>query len=119
MTLIISFGAAGVRLPDGVSDLLRNLRCYTRDASLTYLSLLARIIDLRADIRSGSFNVDVVIAKARELQFLLADAQMKVPRSWRPRKETLKSPLVFGSHYDIYPSHYSTQVLNAFRIMRL
>ncbi|KAH6691474.1 hypothetical protein F5X68DRAFT_252465 [Plectosphaerella plurivora] len=119
ISLTSSLGVIGARVPFSVSDLIRNLHRYSRDAKLTYLGLLTSVMDLRADMRSGSFSVDDVITKARELQSQLADAQAKVPRSWRPYREASHSLLVFGTHYDMYPSHYSTQVLNAFRMLRL
>ena len=119
IALTISCGAAGIPVPEPLQAIRQGLDCYIRNAKLTFIGLLTSVVHLRADVRSGMLGPDNILLRARELQDQLALAESKIPRSWRPRRVYTHSPLVFDLYYDVYPSHYATQVFNAFRIMRL
>lgn len=119
LALTISCGAAGVPIPETLQALRRDLDCYIRNAKWTFIGLLMSIINLRAQIRSAMLSTDDILSQACELQEQLASAESKIPRSWRPNRVDGHHKFIWGSYYDVYPSHYTTQVFNAFRILRL
>ncbi|RSM00615.1 hypothetical protein CEP52_009006 [Fusarium oligoseptatum] len=119
IALTISCGAAGVPIPEALQEVRQDLDRYIRNSKWTFISLLMTIVNLRARMRSNLLASDEILKQAYELQDQLALAESKVPRSWRPHRVNSHQKLIFDHYYDVYPSHYATQVFNAFRILRL
>ncbi|RMJ17291.1 hypothetical protein CDV36_003036 [Fusarium kuroshium] len=119
IALTISCGAAGVPIPKALQDVRQDLDRYIRNSKWTFISLLMTIVNLRARMRSNLLASDEILTQVYELQDQLALAESKVPRSWRPHRVNSHQKLIFDHYYDIYSSHYATQVFNAFRILRL
>jgi len=130
---IISCGAAGIPVPDTVASLRKRLSRYVHGAKWSLTGLVSSIVNLRADMRrsrntqsstttsSESAASDDILRRAREIDEQLACLSCKILRFWKPTRvrQTAGDPLVFADHYDLYRNHYSTQVSNAVRIMRL
>ncbi|KAJ4182314.1 hypothetical protein NW767_013895 [Fusarium falciforme] len=119
IALTISCGAAGVPIPEALQAVRRDLDSYIRNSKWTFIGLLMTIVNLRASMRSAVLRPDDILKKAYELQDQLALAESKIPRSWRPHRVTSHQKFILDHYYDVYPSHYATQVFNAFRILRL
>ncbi|CAH0019614.1 unnamed protein product [Clonostachys rhizophaga] len=119
LALTISCGVAGVPIPDKLHAIRRNLDSHIRHAKWTFLGLLMNAIDFRAHMQSGVLRPDDIVSQACDLQDQLASAERKIPRSWGPCRVDSHDILIFDRYYDVYPSHYATQVFNAFRILRL
>ncbi|UPK90923.1 hypothetical protein LCI18_001858 [Fusarium solani-melongenae] len=119
IALTISCGAAGVPIPEALQAVRQDLDYYIRNSKWTFIGLLMSIVNLRARMRSDVVRSDDVLKEAYELQNQLALAESKIQRSWRPNRVTSQQNFIFDNYYDVYPSHYATQVFNAFRILRL
>ncbi|CAG9950402.1 unnamed protein product [Clonostachys rosea f. rosea IK726] len=119
LALTISCGVAGIPIPDKLHAIRRDLDCHIRHAKWTFLGLLMNVIDFRAQMRSGVSRPDDILSRACDLQDQLASAERRIPRSWGPFRVDSHDILIFDRYYDVYPSHYATQVFNAFRILRL
>ncbi|KAM5353554.1 hypothetical protein ACJ41O_000204 [Fusarium nematophilum] len=119
IALSISCGAAGIPIPEPLRAVRQDLDSYIRNAKWTFIGLLMSIVNLRAHMRSVVLRSDDILSQACELQDQLALAESKIPRSWRPRRVDAHHKFIFDHCYDVYPSHYTTQVFNAFRILRL
>lgn len=119
IALTISCGAAGVPIPEALQAVRQGLDYYIRNSKWTFIGLLMTIVNLRARMRSAVLRVDDMLKRAYELQDQLALAESKIPRSSRPHRVTSHQKSILDNYYDVYPSHYATQVFNAFRILRL
>ncbi|KAH6618603.1 hypothetical protein C7974DRAFT_426875 [Boeremia exigua] len=119
IALTISCGAAGIRVPEALTELHSDLASHVQSPKLTYMGLLSASINLHADIREAMLSPEAIVLRAEELDMQLALVESSIPGSWRPQVVKSDSPLVLGGYYDRYPDHYSTQVFNAFRIQRL
>ncbi|KAI8722764.1 hypothetical protein NCS52_00421200 [Fusarium sp. LHS14.1] len=119
IALTISCGAAGMPIPEPLQAVRQDLDSYIRSSKWTFISLLMSVVDFRAQMRSAVLGSDDILMKAYDLQDQLALAESSIPRAWRPHRVTSQQKLIFDDYYDVYPSHYATQVFNAFRIMRL
>ncbi|KAH7237255.1 hypothetical protein B0J15DRAFT_453696 [Fusarium solani] len=119
IALTISCGAAGVPIPEALKVVRQDLDCYIRNSKWTFIGLLMTIVNLRARMRSAVLGSDDILTQASELQDQLALAESKIQRLWRPHRVTSHQNFILDNYYDVYPSHYATQVFNAFRILRL
>ncbi|KAH8878788.1 hypothetical protein GQ53DRAFT_739705 [Thozetella sp. PMI_491] len=119
IALTISCGVAGIPIPDTLQTIYQDLDCYLRSAKWTFVGLMMRVVNLRARMRSSMLGPDDVLLQACELQDQLAFAESQIPRSWRPHRVNAQHNFIFDHYYDAYQSHYTTQVFNAFRILRL
>ncbi|KAH7111120.1 hypothetical protein B0J11DRAFT_199548 [Dendryphion nanum] len=122
VTLTISCGAATLPVPDGLMVLRRDLDGLILDAKWYFTAMLVDVVNLRADVRSDRLASRAEVAeRASELGRRLATLEEKLPQSWQPKSVLTvgQDPRVFGRCYDIYPSHFITQVWNAIRTMRL
>lgn len=119
IALTMSCGAVGVPIPEALQAVRRDLDSYIRSSKWTFIGLLMTVVNFRASRRSSELTSDDILTKAYELQDQLALAESKIPRAWRPHRVNSHQKFILDNYYDVYPSHYATQVFNAFRIMRL
>ncbi|KAI8680712.1 hypothetical protein LRP88_04510 [Fusarium phalaenopsidis] len=119
IALTISCGAAGVPIPEALQAVRQDLDCYIRNSKWTFIGLLMTIVNFRARMRSAVLTSDDILIQAYDLQDQLALAESKISRAWRPHRVTSHQKFILEDYYDVYPSHYATQVFNAFRILRL
>ncbi|CEI60169.1 unnamed protein product [Fusarium venenatum] len=119
IALTLSCGAAGVSIPQTLHSLHHDLDGYVQNAKWTFIGLLMSLVNFRADMRSGKIKSPDILTRARELDIQFSHAEGKIPSSWWPRRVSDFNTQSFGYYYDVYPCHYTTQVFNAYRIMRL
>ncbi|KAM5372430.1 hypothetical protein ACJA88_009179 [Fusarium oxysporum] len=119
IALTLSYGAAGVSIPQTLQSLYHHLDSYIQNEKWTFIGLLMRLINFRADTQSGKLNFPTILAQAWDLDSQFAHAESKIPRAWWPRRVNNFSAQSFDHYYEVYPCHYTTQVFNAYRIMRL
>ncbi|KAH6973110.1 hypothetical protein BKA56DRAFT_492223 [Ilyonectria sp. MPI-CAGE-AT-0026] len=121
IALTISCGAAGIPIPETLQAIRKDLDGYVRNAKWTFIGLLMSVVNLRAHMRSAVLGSDDILSRACELQDQLAFAESMISRSWRPHRVLINfhHTFIFDRYYDVYPSHYTVQVFNAFRILRL
>ncbi|KAL0940183.1 uncharacterized protein CTRU02_202946 [Colletotrichum truncatum] len=119
IALTISCGAAGIKIPDALKALQKDLDGYIRSAKWAFIGMLSKIVDFRADIRNDSLTSSRILSQARELDAQLGVEECNMPRSWQPQRVYVSNRFVLDNYYDHYTNHYTTQVSNAFRIMRL
>ncbi|KAF4415634.1 hypothetical protein FACUT_13239 [Fusarium acutatum] len=119
IALTISCGVTGVPIPEGLRELYHDLDGLVQSAKWTFISLLMGLVNFRAEMRSGTLEISEILSRARELDNQFARAETKIPRDWWPRRVNARVLESFDCYYEIYPCHYTTQVFNAYRIMRL
>lgn len=121
VTLTISCGAAGIRVPNTLISLRDDLASYVGDAKWDFTGLVVGVVNLKADIHNRRFTRSSEVAeKAKELDGRFADLERALPTSWMPRRLYFSGhPLIFGHYYDIFPDHFVTQVRNAIGTVRL
>ncbi|KAK5987332.1 hypothetical protein PT974_11458 [Cladobotryum mycophilum] len=129
ITLVISCGVAGTRIPEGLGELKRGLDALfhdRHDLKWRVTSLNEDVVNFRADVLEGRYsdNVDLV-AEAKRLDGLFCAVEASLPPDWDPKRvatnndDDIENCLVFGCYYDIYAHHAVTQVRNVIRTMRI
>ncbi|KAM5344677.1 hypothetical protein ACJ41O_010539 [Fusarium nematophilum] len=120
--LTVSCGATAVGIPDELVVLRARLDPLIPDVKWRFMDILASVVSLQAElaITGGRCSLSQV-QRAEQLDSLLAHLQQIFPLSWRPRpiSPVGDDPLIFGSHYEIFPSHFITQLTTGCRVVRL
>ncbi|KAH6972793.1 hypothetical protein BKA56DRAFT_592828 [Ilyonectria sp. MPI-CAGE-AT-0026] len=122
-TLIMSCGAATVSVPEPIMSLRKELDISVVDKKWDFMGILFQIVNLRADVHhNGSASGTKVVEKAREIDRNLVNLEETLPEFWKPvvvlAADNHGLQLLDGQ-YDVYPSHFATQLWNTLRAMRL
>ncbi|KAH6866237.1 hypothetical protein B0T10DRAFT_573741 [Thelonectria olida] len=121
--LTITCGTAKVSVPESVLRLRRELDAFNTDTKWDFIRILIEIVNLRANIHHGGGGGGAgIVKKAKEIDQSLASLEEKLAEFWNPVPvvATISSgPGLLDGQYDIYPSHYATQIWNTSRTMRL
>ncbi|KAL6406562.1 ThiJ/PfpI family protein [Ilyonectria robusta] len=122
-TLIISCGAAMVPVPESIISLRKELDVSGVDKKWDFMAILLHIVNLRADVyHDGGGDRTRVVEKAKEIDRNLASLEKTLPEFWKPvvvlAADNHGLQLLDGQ-YDVYPSHFATQLWNTLRAMRL
>ncbi|KAH9893806.1 hypothetical protein F4778DRAFT_296376 [Xylariomycetidae sp. FL2044] len=139
MALVVSSGAAGVRVPRELSELRSELAPYfgipplseergVRDSGrggpdpkFVITGVVMDVVNLTADARENNLTPREILSRALELDQRFVEVEEGLPPTWRPERMILedKSSMVYGDYYDVYVDHFVTQVRNVVRTMRL
>lgn len=127
ITLVISCGVAGVRVPRSLDRLKAHLDAFhnTDDAKWAVTGLNVGMINFSADVSEGCYATDVdIVAEASRLDYAFLLLEQSLPLSWRPTRlqaegSGIDSPLVLDDVFDVYESLFVTQVINVIRISRV
>ncbi|KAH8686185.1 hypothetical protein BGZ61DRAFT_392772 [Ilyonectria robusta] len=122
-TLIISCGAAMVPVPESIISLRKELDVSGVDKKWDFMAILLHIVNLRADVyHDGGGDRTRVVEKAKDIDRNLASLEKTLPEFWKPvvvlAADNHGLQLLDGQ-YDVYPSHFATQLWNTLRAMRL
>ncbi|UKZ73161.1 hypothetical protein TrVFT333_000802 [Trichoderma virens FT-333] len=120
--VIVSCGALAIPVPPALMTLRQQFDPIITSVKWGFQGLLACVVELQADLRNAGGQCTVDLAeRAEQLDTQLVNLQNKLPRSWQPQQisPVRPNPLIFNTHYEIYPDHYITQVTNGIRVARL
>jgi hypothetical protein len=124
ITLIISCGAAGIRVPAALSALREDLSRYVdeKDPKWAVTGEVVGLLNLNADVRDGKITDGAeILARLRQLDERFITLERELPPSWHGRRVLVadSEPLVFEGHYDMHRDHFVTQVRNVIHTTRL
>ncbi|KAK8060899.1 hypothetical protein PG996_010829 [Apiospora saccharicola] len=128
MTMVISCGAAGVRVPRELAQLRAGLAVYftmaaAPDPKFAVTGVVVGVVNLAADVGQGSLTPDQVRHRTQALDRQFIQMEQSLPPSWEHERIVINSSsedlVVYGGHYDLYADHFVTQVRNVVRSMRL
>lgn len=126
MTMVISCGAAGVRVPRELAQLRAGLAVYSNmatspDPKFAVTGVVVGVVNLAADIRQESLTPDEACHHTQALDRQFVQMEQTLPPSWHYARVLNSSddPMVYGGYYDLYADHFVTQVRNVVRSMRL
>ncbi|KAL0938078.1 C6 transcription factor [Colletotrichum truncatum] len=117
----VSCVTKGVNTPKELATLRRNIGYRVSSPKWSFLGVLSRVYNLHFDFERGKVSKRDFVVRAKCLDDHLETLDKTVPSAWRPQTIQISENdvNVLGSCYDVYPDHYTTQVVNALRTMRL
>lgn len=126
ITTVISCATASVRIPDELAALKRALDEHTdkHEPKWSVTSLVAESANLAADIAEGVLMGREAVAAAKQLDSKFLSLENSLPAAWSyARLSADQMPampdLPQGVYYDQYIDHFTTQVRNVIRKMRI
>lgn len=117
----VSCATVGVNTPKELNLLRRSIGYRFTGPKWSFLGVLGRVSDLQLDLEKGAIYQSEFVVRAKALDDQLESLIRNLPLEWLPRRVPVvdDAPDILDGHYDVYPDHYTTQVSNALRTMRL
>ncbi|KAK8129025.1 hypothetical protein PG984_010133 [Apiospora sp. TS-2023a] len=126
MAMVISCGAAGVRVPRELAQLRDGLVFYSTMAASTdpkfaVTGVVVGVVNLAADVNEGTLTRDQVRHRTQLLDRQFVQMEQTLPPSWQYKRvpDSTGDPMVYDGYYDLYADHFVTQVRNVVQSMRL
>ncbi|KAF4820338.1 hypothetical protein CGCTS75_v011349 [Colletotrichum tropicale] len=119
--VIVTCATVGINTPKELASVRRNIGYHVNSPKWSFLGILNRVSNLHFDFKAGRISERNFVIRAKSLDDQLATLEATVPSTWQPLliPVTGGNPHVLGTYYHLYPDHYTTQVTNALRTMRL
>ncbi|KAF4893620.1 hypothetical protein CGCF415_v012578 [Colletotrichum fructicola] len=119
--VIVTCATVGINTSKELASVRRNIGYHVNSPKWSFLGILNRVSNLHFDFKAGRISERNFIIRAKSLDDQLVTLEATVPSTWRPLliPVTGGNPHVLGTYYHLYPDHYTTQVTNALRTMRL
>ena len=126
-TLTVSASVMGIRIPEAVVELYRDLSVYfpRTDVKWRVIGLIHEQQAFHADVTEGKYaSNEEALKGALRIDARFAAVREELEPLWRPTQvplHTAPNPLVprGDSHFNLYKDHITTQGANVFRTMRL
>ncbi|TEA20281.1 hypothetical protein C8034_v003946 [Colletotrichum sidae] len=115
----------GASTPRELGRLRRNMGYRLGGPKWSFLGVLGRVSDLQVAVERGEVSRSEFVVRAKSLDDQVAVLERGVPPTWVPQRRTPTAGgrddplLLLGGYYDVYADHYTVQVTNALRLMRL
>ncbi|KUL83336.1 hypothetical protein ZTR_11372 [Talaromyces verruculosus] len=119
VTLPISYGLAGLEIPEELISLQRDLDPYITGIKKDFTSLAVKSFGLKSDIARGRISSSEAVHRAQKIRSQLIAFEAAIPLSWGPRSVVCQDPRILGTPWDIYPDHFTAQLWIALRFHRL
>ncbi|KAF4868648.1 hypothetical protein CGCSCA1_v012183 [Colletotrichum siamense] len=119
--VIVTCATVGINTPKELAAVRRNIGYHVNSPKWSFLGILNRVSNLHFDFKARRISERNFVIRAKSLDDQLATLEATVPSTWRPLSIPVagNNPHVLGTYYHLYPDHYTTQVTNALRTMRL
>ncbi|KAF9871977.1 C6 transcription factor [Colletotrichum karsti] len=117
----VSCATVAADTPKELVTLRRNLGYQVRSPKWSFLGVLGRVSNLKFDFEKGAILQRDFIVRAKCLDDQLKALDNTLPPTWQPLRipTSADHPNVLDNYYDLYADHYTTQVANALRLLRL